>query len=90
MAIVGEKLGTNLQISQLACCGLGQEPFFLVAVNSFNSVDDFMKGCHVQELPVGSVRVAYMDWHGKRMCHVYQVSPVECTSIQIIATLRYE
>jgi hypothetical protein len=61
MAIVGEKLGMNLQISQPACCGLVQEPFFLIAVSSFNSVDDFMKGCHVRELPVGSVRVAYMD-----------------------------
>jgi hypothetical protein len=25
----------------------------------------------VRGLPAGSVRGAYMDWHGKRICHVY-------------------
>jgi hypothetical protein len=44
----------------------------------------------MRELLVESVRVAYVDWREKRMCHVYQVSPIECTSIQITATLRYE
>jgi hypothetical protein len=27
------------------------------------------------ELPAESVRVAYVDWRRKRMCHVYQVFP---------------
>jgi hypothetical protein len=27
---------------------IGREPFLLGAVDSFNSVDDYMKGCHVQ------------------------------------------
>jgi hypothetical protein len=36
-----------------------------------------MKGCHVQELPVGSIHRAYMDWRGKRTCRVGRVFP--CT-----------
>jgi hypothetical protein len=47
MAVMGEKLGMEPRISQLVCCGLGREPFFYGAVDPFNSVDDFMKGCHV-------------------------------------------
>jgi hypothetical protein len=42
----GEKLGTNPWISQPACSGLCQEPFFLGAVVLFNSVDDYVKGCY--------------------------------------------
>jgi hypothetical protein len=38
----------------------------------------------------GSIRVAYVDWRRKRTCHVYKVSPIECTSIRIAETLRYE
>jgi hypothetical protein len=79
-----------MRIRQLACCGLCQEPFFLGALDPFNSVDNFTKGCHIWGLPAGSVRVVYVDWHEKRTCHVYQVSPAGCTSIQIITTLGYE
>jgi hypothetical protein len=42
----GEKLGTDPQIGQLACCGLCQEPFFSGAVALLNVVDDFTKGCY--------------------------------------------
>jgi hypothetical protein len=49
-----------------------------------------LKGYHVQGLSAGSVHVAYIDWHEKGMCHVYQVSPVGFTSIQISVTLIYE
>jgi hypothetical protein len=48
-------------MSQPVCCGLGQEPFFSGAVSLLNSVDDYVKGWHVRELHVGSVRVKYMD-----------------------------
>jgi hypothetical protein len=34
-----------------------------------------VKGCHKWGLPVGSVRQAYVDWHGKRTCRVDQVFP---------------
>jgi hypothetical protein len=55
-----------------------------------NSVDEFVKGYHVRGLPVGSVRVTYVDLCEKHMCRVYQVSPAWCTSIRIAATLIYE
>jgi hypothetical protein len=35
-----------------------------------------MKGYHVCGLPTGSIHVAYVDLRGKRICRVYQVSPV--------------
>jgi hypothetical protein len=35
--------------------------FFSGAVALSNAVDDSMNGCHVQGLPIGSVRVAYID-----------------------------
>jgi hypothetical protein len=46
MAILGEKLGTDMQISQPVCCGLCREPFFLGAVALLNSVYNYMKGCY--------------------------------------------
>jgi hypothetical protein len=49
-----------------------------------------MKGFHIRGLLVGSVRQTYMDWRGKRMCCVVQVTPVGCTSIRITVTLGYE
>jgi hypothetical protein len=55
-----------------------------------NSVDDYTKGWHVYGLPTGSICGAYVDWRGKCTCHVDRVSRVECTSIQITVTLRYE
>jgi hypothetical protein len=48
------------------------------------------KVCHVRGLPVGSVRVAYVDWRRKHICHVYQVSLAGYTLIRITATLEYE
>jgi hypothetical protein len=70
-----EKLGTNPRIGQLMRCGLYQEPFFSGAVALLNSVGDCVKGCHVRELPVGSVCGAYVDWCGKRLCCVDRVFP---------------
>jgi hypothetical protein len=40
----GEKLGTDPQIGQPACCGLCREPFFSGVVTLLNFVDDYMKG----------------------------------------------
>jgi hypothetical protein len=90
MVVVGEKLGMDPWIGHLMCCGSEREPFFLGAVDPFNSIDDFVKGYHVRGLPAGSVCVAYVNWPGKSTCHVYQVSPAECTSIRIATILRYE
>jgi hypothetical protein len=74
MAIAGEKLGMDPWVGQSVCCGLGRDTFFLGAVALSNDVDDIAKGCHVQGLPTGSIRVAYVDWRGKHICHAYQVS----------------
>jgi hypothetical protein len=51
----GEKLGTDQRIGQPACCGLCQELFFSGAVSLLNSVDDYVKGCHVRRLLAESV-----------------------------------
>jgi hypothetical protein len=75
MAALGEKLSRIPRIDQPTCCWLCQEPFFLGAVALFIAVDDFMKGCHVRELPVGNVRRAYVDWRGKRTCRIGWVFP---------------
>jgi hypothetical protein len=42
-AVLGEKLGTDLWIGQLACYGLCQEPFFSGAVALLNSINDYTK-----------------------------------------------
>jgi hypothetical protein len=75
MTVVEEKLGMDQRIGQSVCCGLGRKPFFSGAVALSNTVDDFIKGCHVRGLLAKSVRVVYVDWYRKRTCHVYQVSP---------------
>jgi hypothetical protein len=52
-----------------------------------NSVDDYMKGCQVHGLPIGSVHVTDVG-----SVHVMLIgfSPAECISIRIVATLGYE
>jgi hypothetical protein len=57
----GDKLGTDPWIGQLACCRLCREPFFSGAVALSIAVDDFVKGYHVQGLPVESMQRAYVD-----------------------------
>jgi hypothetical protein len=71
----GEKLGMDPRIGQPTCCGLCREPFFSGAVASVQICQRLMKGCHVRGLPAGSVRRAYVDWHGKRTCRVGRVFP---------------
>jgi hypothetical protein len=44
LAVMIEKLGTDLWTSQPASCGLGREPFFLGAVELFKSINDYVKG----------------------------------------------
>jgi hypothetical protein len=73
MAALGEKLSTDPWIGQSACCGLCPEPFFSGAVALSINIDDFVKGCHIRELPTGSVHEVYVGWRGKYMCHVDQI-----------------
>jgi hypothetical protein len=56
-------------------CGLCREPFFSVAVESVQHCRWLTEGCHIRGLPVGSVCGAYVDWHGKCKCRVYQIFP---------------
>jgi hypothetical protein len=73
MVALGENLGTDPWIDQPVCCGLCREPFFSGAVALSIVVADFVKGCHICGLPTGSIRRAYVNWHGKRACHVDRV-----------------
>jgi hypothetical protein len=52
-----------------------REYFFSGAVVSVQPCRWLVKGCRIQGLPVGSVRQTYVDWRGKRMCHVGRVFP---------------
>jgi hypothetical protein len=76
MTALGEKLGTDPWIGQSVCCGLCQEPFFSGTMTLSIVVDDFMKGCNVRGMPTGSIHGVYMDWRGKRTCHVDRVFPL--------------
>jgi hypothetical protein len=82
-------VGTHKSVSRHAGDVVGSS-FFLGAVDPFNSINDFIKGCDVRGLPVGSVRVTYVDWRGKHTCRVYQVSLARCTLIPFVVTLEYE
>jgi hypothetical protein len=71
----GEKLGTDSRIGQPTCYRLCREPFFSGAVRSVQICRCLTKGCHVRGPPAGSVRWAYVDWRGKRTCHVGLIFP---------------
>jgi hypothetical protein len=77
-------------IGQPTCWGLCWEPFISGALGSVELCRVNVKGFHVQGLAMKSIRVAYVDQCKNRMCHVYQVLPVGCTSTGIVVTLRYE
>jgi hypothetical protein len=62
-------------ICQPVCWGLCWETFFSGVVGSIQHCWWLAKGCHVCVLPTGTVRVAYVDWHGKCTCHVYWIFP---------------
>jgi hypothetical protein len=47
MATLGEKLGIDPRIGQPLRCGSGCEPFFSGAVALPNTIDNYVKGCHV-------------------------------------------
>jgi hypothetical protein len=46
ISVLGEKLGTDLRMDQLVCCGLCREPFFSGVVALLNCVDDYVKVCY--------------------------------------------
>jgi hypothetical protein len=68
MNVRGDKLSGDPQIGQPVCYELGQEPFFSGVEYPLNSVDDSVKGCHIQGLP----REAYgwRTWTGMESVHV--------------------
>jgi hypothetical protein len=75
MAGTGEKLSMDPRIGQSAGWGLCREPSLSGAVALSIAVEDFAKGLHIRGPPAGSVHRAYVDWRGKRTCHVGRVSP---------------
>jgi hypothetical protein len=90
MAGSGEKLGTDPQISQLSCCGLCREPFFSWAMTLSIVVDDFMKSCYAMTMWDTYGLRPYADWAWDACGILVRFSPAGCTSIRIIATLKYE
>jgi hypothetical protein len=64
----------DLQITQPGW-GLCREPFFSGAVGPVQRCWWLAKGYHKRGPPAGSVRRAYVDWHGKRTYRVGQVFP---------------
>jgi hypothetical protein len=74
MAVLGEKLRRVLWATQSAW-EVESGVLFSGAVVSVQPCRWLVKGCHVRGLPAGSVRRAYVDWCGKRMCRVGQVFP---------------
>jgi hypothetical protein len=80
----------DLRITHPACFELCREPFFSGAVGYIQHCWWLVKGCYVHELLVESIRVRYVDWRGKHNVVCIRFSPTGCTSIRIVATLRYE
>jgi hypothetical protein len=66
MVVMREKLGEEPHIGHPACCGLRCEPFFSGAMDLLNSVDDYVKGCHVQ-----LVMIVYMSCGSDFSCRMY-------------------
>jgi hypothetical protein len=69
------------RIGKTMCWGLCQEAFFSGAIVFVQLCWVSVKGYHVRGLPVGNVRVAYVDGCGKCMCRVYQASLAGCTFV---------
>jgi hypothetical protein len=55
--------------------GIVSGAFFLRSSDSVQLCRRLVEGCDVQGPPAGSVRRAYVDWCGKRTCHVGQDFP---------------
>jgi hypothetical protein len=72
MSVLGEKLGGG-PVDHSAGLGLCRELFFSGAVGLVQRCWWLAKGCHVRGPPAESVRRAYVDWRGKRTCHVGQI-----------------
>jgi hypothetical protein len=62
IVVLGEKLGTDPQIDQPLCCGLGRELFFSEAVALLNSVDDYAKCCYALIVWDTYGLGPYIDW----------------------------
>jgi hypothetical protein len=90
LAVVGEKLNTDPWIRRPSSCGLCRKPFFLGAVDLYKSVKDFATGCYVLTAWDTYDLGPYVDWAWDACGVSVGFSPVGCTSIRIIATLRYE
>jgi hypothetical protein len=86
----GEKLGTDPQIGQAACCGLCQEPFFSGVVALLNFIDEYMKSRYMWTMWDMYGPGPYADWAWEACGVLVGFSPTGCTSIRIVMTFRYE
>jgi hypothetical protein len=90
LAIVGEKLGTDLRIRRSSSCELCQEPFFSGVVDLYKSVDDFTKVCYTLTVWDTYCLGPYADWVWDACDVSVGLSPTVCTLIRITVTLKYE
>jgi hypothetical protein len=90
MTIMGGKLGGGPTDRSPDVLWIRTGALFSVAVALLNSIDDYSIGCHIRGLPVGSIRVAYVEWHRKCTCHVHEISRIGSILIRITMTLGYE
>jgi hypothetical protein len=63
---------------------------FLRSNDSVQLCRCFVKGCHVWWPPAESVRRTYVDWRGKRTCHISWVFSCRVYIDSNAVTLRYE
>jgi hypothetical protein len=81
LAGLGEKLGTDPRIGQLACYALCREPFFLRSSGIYPNLSALRKRLPRTGTAAGSVRRAYVDWSGKHTCQVGGFSPAGCIDL---------
>jgi hypothetical protein len=74
MDVLGEKLRRVPRTTQPGW-EVESGALFLGSNASVQSCWQLVKGCHVRGPPTGSVRRVYVDWHGKRTCHIGQIFP---------------
>jgi hypothetical protein len=72
---LGRETGFGPTDRSAGVLGIVSGALFLGSSDSVQLYRWLVEGCHVRGPPTGSVRRAYMDWRGKRMCRVGRIFP---------------
>jgi hypothetical protein len=70
---LGRETGYGPVDRSASVLGIVSEALFLGSSDSVHLCQRLVQGCHVRGPSAGSVRRAYVDWCGKRTCHVGRV-----------------